>query len=195
MQMKILAVAGLLMGLLMSSPAAAASQTDFVKSKQQQLFKVIAKPRSAQRQAKLNRLFDSMVAYELFAKGSLGKKWPERSKAEQKEFLKLLTKLVRKNYRRNLKRLLDYDIQYLGQENVGSTTLVKTKAVHKTKAHDYVTVDFKLVRVGSKFMVADIVTEGASMVKTYRSQFLRILRKKGFEHLMSRLKKKLAKKD
>lgn len=195
MQMKILAVAGLLMGLLMSSPAAAASQTDFVKSKQQQLFKVIAKPRSAQRQAKLNRLFDSMVAYELFAKGSLGKKWPERSKAEQKEFLKLLTKLVRKNYRRNLKRLLDYDIQYLGQESVGSTTLVKTKAVHKTKAHDYVTVDFKLVRVGSKFMVADIVTEGASMVKTYRSQFLRILRKKGFEHLMSRLKKKLAKKD
>lgn len=195
MRMKIWAAAGLIVGLLMTSPAFGASQTDFVKAKQQQLFKVIGKARSPQRQAKLNKLFDSMVAYELFAKASLGKKWPERSKAEKKQFLGLITKLVRKNYRRNLKRLLDYDMQYLGQESVGSATLVKTKAVHKTKAHDYVTVDFKLVRVGSKYMVADIVTEGASMVKTYRSQFLRILRKKGFEHLVSRLKKKLKKKD
>ena len=54
-------------------------------------------------------------------------------------------------------------------------------------------IDFRLAKVDGKLKVVDIYTERASLVKTYRSQFLRILRKDGFDKLLEKMQKRLDK--
>jgi len=192
---KILAVAALVCtSLVVSANAWAGPATDMVKAKQTELFTVVAKPKTDARQEKLRALFDEVLAYRVFAVNSLGKKWGDLSFAEQQKFSELLTKLVRNNYRRNLKKMLDYEIQYVGEKAKGDGTLVMTRAKHKTDAREpVIEIDFLLSTVDGKLMIVDIITERASLVKTYKSQFLRILRKKGFDKLIEKMEKKLAK--
>jgi phospholipid transport system substrate-binding protein len=179
---------------LLSSTAQAGAASDVVRAKQTRLFATVAKPKNAARQAALRRLFDEMLDYQAFAKAALGKQWAKRSEAERKRFSALLERLVRNNYRRNLKKMLDYRVSYVSEQTTGDTTLVRTAAKHKTDQREpELQIDFRLAQVGQSYKVVDIVTENASMVRTYRSQFLRIIRKKGFDKLIEKLEKKLAK--
>ena len=43
--------------------------------------------------------------------------------------------------------------------------------------------------------VTDIVTEGVSLVSSYRSQFTKIVKKDGFPKLITKMKEKIAKGD
>jgi phospholipid transport system substrate-binding protein len=202
MKKKLLSSLLMIAVLLLSGFASAGEATDFVKTKQAKLFEVIAQPKSAARQEKLRTMFDEILAYEELSKASLGKQWGERSATEQKEFSALLTELVRNNYKRNLLKMLDYNISYTGEKACpsdggddcpGGSILVTSRAKHKTdKREPDVEIDFRVQRIGGKLMIIDIVTERASLVKTYRSQFLRILKKDGYAALIQKMKTKLS---
>ena len=189
-------VATVVTSLLLSASAWAGPATDRVRAKQSQLFEAVAKQKGHASDDKLKGLFDDILDYDAFARGSLGKKWGTLSAEQQQEFQGLLTRLVRNNYRRNLKRLLDYNVTYQGEEAKGAGVRVKTIAKHKTKKREpAIEVDFVLVKAGGKLKIIDIYTERASLVRTYRYQFLRILRKKGYDSLIAKMKKKLAKQE
>ena len=187
-------LAVMLAAALVSSTAWAGEATNVVKANQTELFKVIAQPSSPARQEKLRKLFDEVLAYDRFVVASLGDEWGTLSADQQKRFGDLLTELIRANYRRNLKKLLDFEIVYEGEEQVKVGVQVNTLAKHKTdKREPPFELDFVVDRVGGKLMTVDIVTERASMVKTYRAQFLRILKKDGFEKLIEKMQRKLDK--
>ncbi|HZO11715.1 MAG TPA: ABC transporter substrate-binding protein [Polyangiaceae bacterium] len=182
----------MLTGLFTSQTALAGPPTDFVKTTQEKLFKVIAEPKSPARQEKLKALFDEAFKYDVMAEASLGQKWGELSDAQKKQFTELLTKLIRNNYKRNLTKMLDYKIEYKGEKQDGDSYVVQTIAKHKTDTHaPTIELDFRVKKYDGKFRVIDIVTERASLVKTYKSQFLKILRKDGFDKLIEKMKKKL----
>ena len=74
--------------------------------------------------------------------------------------------------------------------------MVKTKAKAKDDPRDEpVEIDFKMVQKDGKWKVQDIVTEGVSLVSSYRSQFTKIIKKDGFPALIQKMKDKLAKGD
>lgn len=190
MRKKIAMMVVALASLLLAAPAWAGGPTDAVRAGQTKLFRTIAKPRTKAQQKQLRKQFDAILGYGHFARGSMGKKWAGLSQAQKDRFSKLLTQLVRRNYKRNLKKLLDFHIKYVGEDG----DLVKTSAVHKTdKREPPISINFLIRKVNGKPKVADIITEGASLVKTYRSQFLRIMRKKSFEKLIQLMEKKLKK--
>lgn len=194
MSKRIPSLAVALFTLLFTAGASAGPATDLVRTKQGQLFKVIAEPASDAQQSKLNQLFDEMIAYDEFAARSLGDKWQERSDAEKKRFAALLTDLVRANYRKNIKKLLDFDVSYAKEGAADGATTVTTLAKPKAKSNEpEIEVEFRLETVGGKLKVVDIVTEKASMVKTFRSQFVKVLNKDGFEALITKMQKKLDK--
>ena len=71
---------------------------------------------------------------------------------------------------------------------------VQTLAKHKSdKREPDIEIDFVVKKRGGKMKVVDLYTERASLVRTYRAQFTRILRKKGFDELIRKMEKKLAK--
>jgi len=184
----------LLAGLFLSLPASAAQAVDFVKAKQEQLTATLEKGDNATTKKKLASLFDEMLDYDTLAEASLGKHWGALSSEQKQEFTSVLKGLVQRAYRKNLSKTLSYEVKYLGQQPAKNGTLVRTRAQSKTdNREEPVSIDYVLHRVDGKWRVFDIVTEGSSLVRNYRSQFNRVIKKKGFDELLRRMKKKLAK--
>jgi len=189
----LLALAALLLPV---TALAAPSPQTFVNQKHVQLTALLKKPKSAATEKKIQRIFDQLLDYHSLAKHSLGEYWDKRSDAERKDFENVLERLVRNAYRKNLRKTLDYKIDYKGEAKAKEGYLVKTVAKSRTNAReDPVSIDYTLHKVDGKWRVYDIVTEGSSLVNNYRSQFRRIIKKKGFDDLMSRMKKKLDKEE
>jgi phospholipid transport system substrate-binding protein len=184
------------MALLASAGAASAGgATDVVKTKQTTLFDLLKKetPDSTK---KIGAVFDEMLDYATLAEGSLGSEWAARSDAEKAEFSDLLKQLVRKAYERNLKKTLNFNIEYVGEDATGSAVVVKTKAVSKTNAREEpIQIAYKLASKDGTWRVQDIITEDVSLVSSYRSQFTKIIKKDGFPALIKKMKDKLAKGD
>ena len=173
--------------------ALADGATDVVKAKQTTLFDLI-RAGTPDSQKKIDTVFDDMLDYPTLAQSSLGPEWAKRSASEQAEFTDLLKKLVRNAYQKNLKKILDYNINYTGEEAAGSGTLVKTSSQDKSGSRsDPLEIDFKMVNTGGTWRVQDIVTEDVSLVDSYRSQFTKIINKDGFSKLIEKMKDKLAK--
>ena len=185
--------AGLLALSLSGSAYADSGPQGFVKSKQGELSTLLKKGSS---EKKLEAVFDQMLDYETLAKESLGSEWDKRSAEEKKEFQDVLKRLVRNAYRKNLKKTLDYDVSFKGESKAKKGVVVKTVA--KSKKNDReepISIDYVVHKVGGKWRVYDIVTEGSSLVNNYRSQFRRVIKKDGFDVLLARMKKKLDKEE
>jgi phospholipid transport system substrate-binding protein len=177
------------------SPAFAGPATDVVKAKQESL-RDLLKQSTPESQKKIAAIFDDVLDYEGLAQASLGAEWAARSDAEKAQFSELLKQLVRRAYERNLKKTLNFLIEYVGEETKGSAVIVKTKAISKTNAREEpIELNYKLVQKGGKWLTQDIITEGVSLVGSYRSQFTKIIKKDGFPVLIQKMKDKLAKGD
>ncbi|WP_437523692.1 ABC transporter substrate-binding protein [Sorangium sp. So ce726] len=173
--------------------ASAGPATDVVKAKQTALFDLLKKG-GVENQKKVGAVFDEMLDYSALAESSLGSEWAARTDAEKKQFSELLKQLVRKAYERNLKKTLDFNVEYLSETESGGVMTVKTKAVSKKDAREEpVEIAFKLSQKGGAWLVQDIVTEGVSLVGGYRAQFTKIIKKDGFPVLIQKMKDKLAK--
>jgi len=188
-------LAALALSIGTAGSAFAGPATDVVKTKQTALFDLI-KQSSPAGEKKIAALFEEMLDYSALAEGSLGTEWAPRSDAEKAEFSGLLKQLVSKAYERNLKKILGYDIEYLSEDANGGAMMVKTKAKSKSNEREEpVEIVFKMLQKGGAWKVQDIVTEGVSLVTSYRSQFTKIIKKDGFPALIQKMKDKLAKGD
>lgn len=174
--------------------AAEPSPEGFVKDQQAKLTDLLKKGKSAD--AKVDAAFDEMLDYDTLAKESLGKHWDGLKDEQKKDFRDVLKRLVRNAYRKNLKKTLDYDVSYKGASDAKAGKLVRTVAKSKNnKREEPVSIDYVVHKVKGKWRVFDIVTEGSSLTRNYKSQFNRVIKKKGFDELLSRMKKKAAKED
>ena len=119
----------------------------------------------------------------------LGRYWRKLSKAEKKEFVDLFTELLKSTY---LKRVHEYSgqsVEYNKEIIKGRKALVKTKFIDKGKE---IPVDYKMLNRDGQWRVYDVIVEGVSLVRNYRSQFSSILRKKKFADLLDQIRDKIA---
>ena len=192
---KILTTAAFALFLSVAGAAHAGPATDVVKSKQTALFDLL-KQSTPENEKKVAAIFDDLLDYGALAEASLGTEWAGRTDAEKKEFTDLLKQLVKKGYEKNLKKTLDYNIEYVSEEQKDGAYIVTTKAKSKTDAREEpVEIKYKLAQKDSKWRVQDITTEGVSLVSSYRSQFTKIIKKDGFPALITKMKDKIAKGD
>jgi phospholipid transport system substrate-binding protein len=182
-----------LLALTSAGSAFASAATDTVKAKQTVLFDLL-KQASPGNQKKLDAVFDEMIDYQALAQASLGSDWGPRSDAEKAQFTDLLKQLVRKAYQRNLKKILGFTVNYVGEEPADDAVLVKTVSTPQNPREDPVEINFKMLSAGGKgWKVQDIVTEGASMVQGFHHDFTKVITKDGFPALIQKMKDKLAK--
>lgn len=167
--------------------------TDFVKTKQSQLVELLKEPKSPKNDAALSDVFDGLLDYDSLARESMAENWDPLTAEQKKEFSSVLKQLVQKAYRTNLRKTLAYDVTFDAERATDKGVLVPTTAKNrKNKREDPVSVDYAVHQVDGNWRVFDIVTEGSSLVSNYRSQFRRVIKKKGFDELLKDMKKKLA---
>lgn len=159
---------------------------------------------TAEQQAK-NRSLKQKIIHGTFdirelSKLSLSKHWDKRTPAEQDEFVSLLTDLLeekalfsKEQSAAKSKSGGKYYVIYGGHKflNKAKTkSYVRTKVVVPAENID-ITLNYRLKKVGSEWKIYDIIVDQASLVDNYRYQFDSIIRKNGYDELVSRMKKKL----
>jgi phospholipid transport system substrate-binding protein len=190
---KLLAALISMVALTLASAAFAGPATGMVQAKQTTLFDLL-KQGTPESQKKIDAIFDEMLDYSALAEASLGPEWAPRTDAEKADFTDLLKKLVRTAYTKNLKKITGFDVDYLGEDPAdGGAVVVKTKSKPKDPRDEPVEINFRVVQKDGKWKVQDIITEGVSLVSSYRSQFTKIIKKDGFGALIQKMKDKLAK--
>jgi len=179
--------------LLIAAPAQAGPGPEgFVKAKQGELTVLLKQAKTSATEQKIGAVFDQLLDYDTLAKESLADHWNDRSEPEKKEFHSILKQLVQRNYRKNLRKTLDYEVEYRGESKAKKGYLVRTVARNKKNPREEpISIDYVLHEVDGKWLVADIITEGSSLVNTYKSQFRRVIKKKGFDGLIKQMKAKL----
>jgi phospholipid transport system substrate-binding protein len=180
--------------LMFSGSLWAGQAENLVKAKRTQVAKMLEQKASTSRDKKVAGVLSDMFDYDAVTKKSMGKHWSKLTPAQQKEFQGVLTQLIQRNLENSVEKTKNFNITFLGESKKGDNTVVKTKATHKTDARkDPFQIDYVLHENSGKWRVNDMVTEGSSMVSNYRRQFNSIMKSKGYDELLKKMKKKLAK--
>ena len=190
-------VIGISFALILSAGKAvqASSITDGLKATIDQVISVVTDPQYQNdrqtRRAKMKGIIFPKFNFLEMGKRSLGsKRWKERSPEERKIFIDVFGKLLENSYANKLESYHDEKINYVDEIVKGKYAMVKTEVIRKNGT---VNVDYKLIRGGGEWRVYDIVVEGVSMIKNYRSQFARIIHQDSFDTLMEKLNAKVDK--
>jgi phospholipid transport system substrate-binding protein len=96
--------------------------------------------------------------------------------------------LLENSYASKLEAYRDEKINYLDELIKGKYALVRTEVVRRSST---IEVDYKLIQENGDWKVYDFVIEGVSMVRNYRSQFTKIIRRDSYEVLVQKLTDKI----
>lgn len=133
----------------------------------------------------LGGVIDSLAAYGSLASACL-EDLPDLKPGERAEFKRLLVDLTRVSLRRQLGRLRGAEVKWGVEMRDGNNNYV-AKSVVKT-GDGSIDVDWVVVREGEDWRLGDVVTEGASMVKTWRRSFKAAYAKGGWSALSKKLR-------
>ena len=181
-----------------SAPAQAESPQATLKRLQNRLNGLMRKKTKAgtaqdkRVRAQISTAINSMLDFEELSRRALRSHWDKRTPAERAEFVKLLQELIERNYTNQLRGNLDYKVEYRKSQASGAKAKVLTVVkVEKNRRLTEVYIEYKMRKVNGRWMVYDVVTDEVSIVRNYRSQFNRIIRKKSYQALVDKMRKKL----
>jgi phospholipid transport system substrate-binding protein len=152
-------------------------------------------PEEKKWQDEAKALIDDMIDWNRMTKDSLGTQWKERSQKEQQEFSAMLREMIEASYRSklrlaargNVKKPAKIDINWLEEEIKGDKAKVAAKVnVDKKNA----ILEFSLLWSGDRWRVYDLAIDDVSTVRTYRTQFRKLISEKGFDGLLARMREK-----
>ncbi|SLM28120.1 Toluene tolerance protein [Desulfamplus magnetovallimortis] len=133
-------------------------------------------------------IIDKAFNYDLLARQALGKIWKTISNEQQHEFTKLYSKLLGNTY---IDRILSYGDESVDIEReiplADKIAEVQTVISYQERK---IPVFYRLNFENGTWKVFDVVIEGVSMTKNYRSQFKDFLSKKSMDDLLNVLNKK-----
>lgn len=143
-----------------------------------------------------------LLDYAELTKRALGEHWEKMPPAKRDEFVVTLRQLIERNYIKQLRTNLEYEVTYgdevVDQESGGkearvSTTIkIATRGKSTTAPIEYRMIRHEAGKEPQHWMVYDVVTDELSLVRNYRTQFVKIIGAQGYDGLLSRMKTKLA---
>ncbi len=196
LQRSVIAVAALWLGAVLAAPASAGQPADQLSASIDRIIKILNDPelkrpaKAKQRQAAVRRMASEVFDFEEFARRSLGRHWDARTPAEQAEFVQL--------FRLLLERVLTGKLDLYDGEKIvvvgdvidgvrGDEATVKMLVGAKQGA---VPLDFWMVQRGSHWRACDIVIGGVSLVRNYRAQFDKVIKRTSYQQLVKQVREK-----
>lgn len=139
---------------------------------------------------KVSAIVSSRFDMREMAKRSLAKYWKKRTAIEKDDFSVLYTELIKNTY---IERLRSFsgskDGTTFDKEMLRGNKAVVSSVVWQNGKE--ISVVYKLYNKDGEWLVYDVVIEGVSLVRNYRSQFAQIIQKDGYESLVRKIQEKL----
>ena len=140
------------------------------------------------KKAKIESIAEDMFDFTYLSKRTLSKNWLRFNPEERKEFVKLYRTILENAY---MGRILEYTDEKIVFEKEILTSEDKAEVQSRilTDATD-IPIDYRMILQDETWKVYDVIIEGVSMIKNYRTQFKEILIKKTPEELLKILREK-----
>lgn len=181
----------ILSAALATSALAQGTATDFVRAKSDDIIRVVNT--SADKDARLAGLrtaVASTINFDLLAQRTLSRHWDGLSASQRTTFTATLQELIETSYSTRLgDKMLDpgsYTVQFTDERERRGRTTVSSIVSVDARRH-YVDVRLQQSDAG-EWQIYDVVTDDISLQESYAESFDEIIRSKGFDELMRRLR-------
>jgi phospholipid transport system substrate-binding protein len=140
-----------------------------------------------QKKRELNEITNSAFGLPLMAKLSLGKKhWSKLNSKQREEFTSLSIGKFRDFYSEKISLFREvkviFDRPIIESEK---KTQIPTSVLYNGKR---VSILYKMFKTKKGWKIYDVEIEGVSLLKTYRSQYLHVLKKEKIEGLLTKMR-------
>lgn len=137
------------------------------------------------------KVADNYFDWREMAKRSLARFWRQRTKEEQKEFVRIFRHLLKDVYIDKIAGYSGEKIVFEGERTEGDYSEISTKVLADRGSNKAIPLNYRLHKKGNEWLVYDIVIEGVSLVSNYRSQFNSIIQRSTYDTLVKRMKEKI----
>ena len=142
--------------------------------------------------AQLGEVIETVFDFNELSKRTLGREWKKMKPEQQKEFVGLFKELLQGVY---ADRLLAYSDQKVlfEKETMLKKGRAEVQSYLQTSDGKKIPLFYRLTDKSGSWKVYDVIIEGVSMVKNYRTQFRQIIAKDSPEKLLEILRDKVGK--
>jgi phospholipid transport system substrate-binding protein len=142
--------------------------------------------------AQIGDEIDAIFDFKELSRRTLGREWKKMKPEQQKEFVQLFRELLQGVY---ADRLLAYSDQKIifGRETMLKKGRAEVQSFLQTADGAKIPLFYRLTDKSGSWKVYDVIIEGVSMVKNYRTQFRKILSKGSTDKLLKILRDKVGK--
>jgi phospholipid transport system substrate-binding protein len=142
--------------------------------------------------AAIGTQIETIFDFRELSKRTLGREWKKMSAEQQKEFVGLFKQLLQGVY---ADRLLAYSDQKVifDKETMLKKGRAEVQSYLQTSDGKKIPLFYRLTNKSGSWKVYDVIIEGVSMVKNYRTQFKQILAKGSHDKLLQVLRDKVNK--
>ena len=192
---KVFSALVLTVGLAQIGAATAGVPTDQIRATVDRVLLILHDPKlnstgaKEVRRTELRKTIFPRFDFEEMAKRSLGAEWRRRTPAEQKEFVRLFTELLKDSYVDSIESYRGNKVTYRRESQDGAYANVGTQIID-AQGEEFA-IDYRLNLDGSEWKVYDVIIENISIVNNYRSQFQRILSRSSFAELLQKISDKV----
>jgi phospholipid transport system substrate-binding protein len=149
---------------------------------------VSAVDRVQQKRNRIMTLVDQRFDFREMSKMTLAQAWKEMSFEEQEHFVALFAALLKDTYVTKVESYSGEEVKFVKQIIKNDKAMVMS-VIGKNGA--VIPMIYKLMRIGDEWKVYDVVIEGVSLVRNYRSQFANVINSEKYSGLIARLENKV----
>jgi phospholipid transport system substrate-binding protein len=138
------------------------------------------------------KIAKQLIDVDQLGKDAMVNQWSKLTKPQQAEFLKVLRDLIDANYVKTLRGNVSYKVNYKGESpDAKGNLVVKTEVETTRKGRPFkIQIDYTLAKSGKDLKIVNVVQDGSDLVESYRGQFDKLIKDKGFDKLIENMKNK-----
>ena len=167
------------------------SPTEVVRATLTEVFRILEDPKLKDpdklmpRRRMLERVIGERFDYAEMSKRALAANWTSLTNDQRAEFVELFKAFLSDRYAGKIEGYSGDRTEYLGERLEGPYAEVRTRLV-SSKVE--IPMDYRLINKAGRWYAYDIIADGVSLVKNYRSQFDKIIHADSYEELVKRLR-------
>lgn len=138
---------------------------------------------------KLTEVIAARFDFRTMSQQILATNWKKANEEQQKRFIQLFSELLQESYVGRIEAYTNEKIEFKAEKPEDGRATIDTVILTQTAA---IPVTYKMLSQQEKWLVYDVVIEGISFIRSYRSEYQDIVKKDGIEGLLAQMSEKIA---
>jgi len=142
----------------------------------------------ADKKAAVSGTVQEYLNVESISRRTLGTYWDGATAKQRRQFSTLFIRILEGTYLNRMEGYSDGKVKFVRERVKGNKAIVDTVVISKELE---IPVQYKMIYEDGNWQIFDLVLEGISLVRNYRSSYGEIIRRSGYDGLLALMDKKV----